>query len=683
MVAAFANPVDFAKLVAQKPLNLAEQMFVARMAEGKRCILGETRPGLDDKNAPAIRADLIRFFVWGGSEEKRILGNRIYLQGAHVSGELDLEYHLSSCMLVMALCHFNDEVKLAHSGFRFLSFAGSRLTQGLSGTGMQIGSGLAMSDGFSSDKSVVLLDASIGHGLFCENGKFNRGEGEVSALGADRIRVGANVVMKNSSAKGGARFPGAKIGGYLTCDGGQFFGYQDGAALVADEVKIESHLFMREGFWADGRVSFSGVEIKGNVCCRGKFGDELVFENANIGKDLDCRNGQFEDTVFFDGANVGGDFYCRYGKFKGEFNANTIKVGGNVHFDGFFAAKPVYLMSADIDGAVFCVGGRFSSGLFAGGAKIKQMLAWRNVKGAGDVHLEYASADIFADDVESLKRFRFDLRGFSYTGFVNPLESKSRIDWLSRRPDGTFAPQPFEQAAKVLVSMGRNKDARDVLFAMNQRITEEQGFPKWRKLRQKAWKSAQAKWQWLLDKTIGYNILRQTGRIIWASWRWLLEKTTGYNYSLWRMARASAAIIIAGWIIFGAANERGYIVPHQTVVLTKPDYQQIVRNEKAHVDKCAAPKRPRLRPTEAAECLFPGYPRFDALWFSMDIFLPTSPLHQEVYWYPHPRADDAFWRYLLLGWYWFQVISGWVLTSIFALTITGIMQRSQASWSGK
>ena len=633
MVAAFANPVDFAELVAQEPLNPAEQMFVARMAEGKRCILGETRPGSDDKNAPAIRADLIRFFVWGGSEEKRILGNRIYLQGAHVSGELDLEYHLSSCMLVMALCHFNDEVKLAHSGFRFLSFAGSRLTQGLRGTGMQIGSGLAMSDGFSSDKSVVLLDASIGDGLFCENGKFNRGEGEVSALGADRIRVGANVVMKNSTAKGGARFPGAKIGGYLTCDGGQFSGYQGGAALVADEVKIESHLFMREGFWADGRVSFSGVEIKGNVCCRGKFGDELVFENANIGRDLDCRNGQFEDAVFFDGANVGGDFYCRDGKFKGEFNANTIKVGGNVHFDGFCAAKPVNLMSADIGGAVFCVGGNFSGGLFAGGAKIKQMLAWRNVKGAGNVHLEYASADIFADDVESLKRFRFDLRGFSYARFVNPLESKSRIDWLSRRPDGAFAPQPFEQVAKVLFAMGYNNDAREVLLEKERRLTDGGA-------------SENAFWR--------------------RAWDWF----AGYGYRPKRMMAWMSSVILAGTMFFNFADQECRIVPHQPIMMALEKY-----NPAQVGGKCVREDRP----TKMVERLFPDYPRFGAFVYSLDVFIPYFSLHQESHWYPQPQEGDADIALVILSvWYWIQIGAGWILTSLLVLTITGLLRPRQS-----
>ena len=555
MVAAFVNPVDFAKLVAQKPLNPAEQKFVDCMAKGEQCILSETCPSPDDENVPIIRADLIRFFACGGSQCARIVGGSIELQGACVPDALKLADTNVQFALSLSLCHFVGEVKTERIQCPALFLDGSYLAEGLKGEGMQIKGDLCL-----------------------------------------RQKTGTNEIPYPFIAEGEVQLAGATIGGSLDCHFGWFC--QPGkTAIFADGITVGGGLYLMSGCF-EGDVSLSGVHT--------------------------------------------GMLDCREAVFTGEINVALAEIKNSI----------VLLELA---------------------------------AGSGTFNFAHTQAARVVCDDTICGKFTFDLNGFMYrelvvSGNIKPILAS----WLNDRPEGSrFYLQPFEQAAKVLASMGRDKDARDVLFTMNQRITEEHGFPKWRKLRQKAWKSARTKGQWLLKKTIGYNILRQTGRIILASWRWFLEKTTGYNYSLWRMARTSAAIIIAGWIIFGAANERGYIVPHQTVVLTKPDYQQIVRNEKAHVDKCAAPKRPRLRPTEAAECLFPGYPRFDALWFSMDIFLPTSPLHQELYWYPHPRADDAFWRYFLLGWYWFQVISGWVLTSIFALTITGIMQRSQASWSGK
>ena len=98
------------------------------------------------------------------------------------------------------------------------------------------------------------------------------------------------------------------------------------------------------------------------------------------------------------------------------------------------------------------------------------------------------------------------------------------------------------------------------------------------------------------------------------------------------------------------------------------------------------------RPTEIVECLFPEYPRFNSLSFSADVFIPVFALHQEPYWYPQPGTSaNTFWeivcRYIvrgaLLAWYWFEIIAGWVLTSLFVLTFTGILRKRQEQAEGK
>ena len=645
---ALINPV---KLPAD--LNEAERHFVQCMAEGRPCMFGTTRPKPDDKNAPVIRAEVIGFFVRGGSKKNPILGNRIYLQGAQVREVLDLEYCLSPYMLVMMGCHFDSEVRMAHAGFRYLSVADSRLSNGLICAGVQIDSDLVM-DGCSSDKAVLLLDAKIGGGVFCDRGTFTKGAfdtqtkaGEIAALSADRIKVGANIVLGcGFSAKGGARFLGAQIGGYLSCTGGKFFKNEEGIALAADEIKIESNLMMGEGFCADGTVLFTGADIGGAAYCdEGEFGGLVRFDGANIGRDLLLRGSKIRNNN------------------KGEsLDANTAKMGGNVLMsEGFSATGDVSFVSADIGGVFSCEGGNFKSGLFAQGAKIKDALIFSKVKGSGEVNLSFASVDVFTDDEESQDNFNFDLTGFSYSRFLNPTNAKSRINWLGRRPASVpFSPQPFEQAAKVLFAVGRGNDAREILFAMEQCITKEQKFP---------------------EQDTFWSRVKRRG---WLGLRWFGERATGYNYSLWRMARTSAAIILAGAAIFCLANYCGYIVPHQPVVLANADYKNIVHNKKAHVGKCSAAKRPRPLPTEAAECLFPDYPRFNALSFSADVFIPLFALHQEAFWYPQPRADaNILIRGFLLVWYWIQVLAGWVLTSIFILTVTGIMQQRQAVWGGK
>ncbi len=66
-------------------------------------------------------------------------------------------------------------------------------------------------------------------------------------------------------AKGLVSLYGAKIGGTLLCDGGQFF--NRGEALVAEESNIAGNVSFN-GFKALGSVSLAGAVIGGNVRVR-------------------------------------------------------------------------------------------------------------------------------------------------------------------------------------------------------------------------------------------------------------------------------------------------------------------------------------------------------------------------------------------------------------------------------
>lgn len=643
----------------------AEECFVKYMTNGDLCTFGQTRPMPDGKTAQIIRAEFIGFFACGGDNKNTLRGNIIQLQGAWVRGALKLEHLPLSCSLIMANCHFDSGITMAHSELRFLNLEGSRLTNGFVGAGMRIASDLIMDNGFVSDNSVFLLDANIGGTMACEKGVFQKQLKDDVVLGADRVKVGGNVRLMGIVAEGGVRLPGAKIGGSLYCDGGKFSPCEAGKAILADEIRVENHLFMRDGFVADGELCLPGADIKGCVYCDG---------------------GEFKGKVRLDGANIKRDLICVGGKFINEngpaLDADMVKVGGNVLMrDNFSAKGAVNFAFADIGGLFSCEGGNFRDGFSAQGAKIKDMLVWRKVKGGGVVNLGLASVDAFADDAESRKRFKFYLNEFAYERLLSTENVKSRIEWLSRRPAGVpFSPQPFEQAAKILFKMGYDEDARAVKYAMEKRITAWHGpntlwirFAEWRRTCSPAWRKA-----WLL----GRQTIRKTWRL--ARWfvnrpewppvlRWVLEKTTGYNYQLGRMLATSAVVIVLNAGVFGVGNSLGYIVPHQTVVLKDETYQTLVKGENVAGVDCRA----NQRPTDTVACLFPDYPRFSAFWFSMDVFIPVFALHQEAYWYPQPA--NTIMAVIFKFFYWVEIVVGWLLTSVFVLTATGILQKSQKS----
>lgn len=758
-----SNPIRFAELVEQKPLNAAEEDFKTCMQQGGVCDFGNIVPDVGNETN-TIRADLIGFFARGGDETCRVRGNIIYLQGAWIPGFLDLAHIPSSYSLVLRKCHFADSIIMPHSAFHFLNLSGSLLKGELVGDGVKVTSDMLMGEGFTSESEVRLCGAHIGGNVSCYGGKFKAEEGRNNALNAAGIKVNGGFAMgegfvaegevcligadiggdlscnkgqfKNAKgvainsdkikvkggvhigeglyAEGEMRLIGADIGAGLHCDGGRFVN-KGREAFCADNMKVSGSVFMRKGFCADGEMQFLGTTISGDWYCSGAVfqneeGKAIVADRVRVGGNLHMQDGFVaKGEVRLSGAHIGGVFSCQGGAFdnkKGEvipalgtnaaLVAQGIQVDGSLLLDsGFRAAGAVVLHNAKIGDSVFCdgffinenntalviddatigsdlslrkisaqgavqliradIGGQLHFGgevygnVIAESARIGNSLLWRNMRGKGLCNLSFASADVFDYDEMSMRGFEFILDGFSYKRFAKRESAAFRLKWLESRPTKNgFSPQPFEQAAKVLFAMGHRGDAREVLYEMEKRRTEDEytKLSGWRKHRQRAL-------------------------------RWVWEKATGYNHLVRQMLKTSAGIIVASALLFGVADYGGYIVPHQPVVLASSQYKNAITGMPQTEAECKCSEAPR--PTEVVECLFSNYPRFNPLSFSVDIFVPLFSLRQEGYWYPQADANVlSVIRWFVLVWYWFVVIAGWVLTSIFALTITGIWQRQQA-----
>ena len=203
-----------------------------------------------------------------------------------------------------------------------------------------------------------------------------------------------------------------------------------------------------------------------------------------------------------------------------------------------------------------------------------------------------------------------------------------------------FSPLPYEQAAKVLFGMGHANDAREILLEKERLQTKDERTP----------------WH------------HKIGRRLW-------DVFAGYGYRLRRTACWMAGFVLVGAFLFNFADGNGRMVPHQPVVLANAEYREATNPPCAEF-KCP----PEKRPTELVKRLFPDYPEFNALVYSADVFIPFFALHQEPYWYPKPREMDGwFFRWFMPFWYWLEIGAGWVLTSLFLLSITGLLRPRQSS----
>lgn len=573
------------------PLTLAEQKFVNCMKLGIPCEIGGNRPSpaLDAaaRNNLVIRADLIRFFLLGGNEHhKSGLSGFFSLQGAWVDNPLVLIGNHIPCGLNFQNCHFADMVQMQSMQCHRLDLMGSYLAAGFMGYNMSVGNDIHMRGNLTVKGPTFLARARIGGNLHC-SGIFENAGG--SAIDVSKAEIGGNCsLMDNFSAEGGIDLYGTHIGGDFLCNGSI-----RKLAISATHAKVDGEISFTSPFLAEKAVNFSFASIGGRFFCSGTLKNGLIALGAKIG------------DVFF--------------------------------HDTFSTEGPIALIDAEIGKNLSCYGTFHGANVLAArGAEIGNTLILRNINGGGTVDLSFASADIIDDGEESLKKFRFNLDGFSYRRFVRPLNAQSRIDWLDSQPRSIgFAPQPFEQAAKALFAMGYNNDARKILLAKERRLTK-------------------------LGKLSRLHKMA----------RWLWDSLAGYGYDLWKTLKWSAVCVVFGSMIFGYTDHLCRIVPSQPAMVVDGDYRN------ANTRKCTMPSQP----TKAVAEMYPAYPRFNYVFYSLDVFIPFFALSQEPYWHPQPEEGDTeivviFSRY----WYWFEVIAGWVLTSLLVLSATGLLRPRQSS----
>ena len=412
--------------------------------------------------------------------------------------------------------------------------------------------------------------------------------------------------LGGSYAECGVDLIGANIGGDLLCNKGIFKSNKDKAALNKEAITAD------------------GIRIGGNAFLRYGFQAEggVRFSCADVAGNLDCSGGMF--------INPG----------KDAFVASGVKIGGSLHMkssnddEPFVVDGKVILNAAKIGVDWDCMGGCFGD-INAESAKIGNSLFWLRVSGSGTVNLQGATADIFDYDKYLQPGFNFILDGFAYRQFAEHKDVQSRIKWLDSRPGRReFSPQPFEHAAKILFAMGHDSDAREVLLEKERRLTEH-GILDWRKFaRQHIW-----------------------------------DRFAGYGYRLRRTVVWSAAVIVAGTVIFDYADNFCHIVPSQPAVVVSDKYAG------AQTHKCAI----EGAPTKETVRLFPDYPKFQPFMYSVDVFFPFFALHQEPYWEPKAGEGNEIVIYLLRVWFWFEVAAGWLLTSLLVLSVTGLLRPRQSS----
>ncbi len=474
-----------------------------------------------------------------------------------------------------------------------------------------------------------------------------------AAISAPRLSVGAELTIEGRSVVSGSIDMSMSDVSRFTIGAGCVLRAPGRTALDLTNAEIRAFLRLDKDADIEGTVRLAGAVSHGTLALHGRLTkpeDEALISASGITvegnvylDDLRAEGG----AISFAGARLGSLIARRARLDNADGYAlrfSQAVVNGPVRLiDGFTATGLVALNRATIEGRLHVTGGAFDcprpSAFNEAGHAIEAIAA--QVRGSVDLGWTAVSPSVdftdlttssLADDPATWPE-RFTIAGMTYERLERPQgappgtawDQVARIRWLRRQTP--FDSGPYEQAAKVFRQHGYTREAEQILIARRRHARQVSG--------------PAARWP---------------RRALYAAY-----SVIGYGYRPERVLW-----MLAGLLILTA------------VTLTLPPAQATLRanNGNGQVYTTAGPLTaqaaagPQGTPSRGAPATDPcgdGQVRcFSPVLYAIDTVVPLISLDQRVTWYPDPHV-----RYgqLMLWWLNLGTVLGWLLSSIFVLSL--------------
>ena len=547
----------------------AELRLIQACRKGDDTIFSMERPeeGSADNT---IRAGLIRALLLG-TGDCTPPARGLWIEGAWITGKLDLQGEALPVPLVLLNCTLEEDVMLRDCTLPALHLTGTHLPK-LDAQRLQCNGPLHLRAGFQATGLVDLTGATIDGQLDCAGGKFLA---KGLALNCDTISVGAAVFLRTGfEAQGEVKLVGAKIGGQLDCDRGKFL-----AAIMAlncNGISVGASVFLRNEFEAHGKVNLVRAKIDGQMACnRGKFLAEGIA--------LHC-----------DATIVGADVFLQDEfEARGRINLNRAEIAGNL-----------VLSSATL-----------TTGLDAQGMRVRAQFVWADIEGDGiEVDLIDAKVGTLVDSPgswTSVKRLR--LSSFRYDRIESKMDVQERLDWLTKHDASVrpFTPQPYVQLANVLRRQG-------MISAVNTVMIKREDLQRDADMKQ----AVQGNEWWGLFALV--MLLRP---FLSLPFKWMF----GYGHQPSRVLFWIAVILGITICCAQQIHIHGQFAPTSSVVLTSQDWLDSFPTEPLHPD---SPLWRTQMDAWAQTTSGRDYTSFSAFLYALDLFIPLDALGQEKNWAP-------------------------------------------------
>jgi hypothetical protein len=616
-------------------------VWLSESVIGGRLQCADTR--IDGQGDRALQADRIRI---GGTArfihqftalgEVRLIGARIdgalELTGAHITARgvsLDLEGAAIAGRLLIV-----EDPSGRKPVFRGLVDLGS-----------------ASIAGGISARSVVIEPGEPGEPYTSYVKSFTTGR----AIRARRLSVGGELAFESDcQITGGIDLFMSDLGS-MWIGAGTTISAPGATALELANSQVRGPVMVARDTTVHGTVRLECAVVHGGLAMRGSLGEPenkslvagtgLTVDGDLWLGDLDARGGRLNLRAATIGSiNATGARLDNPADYT--LSLNQASVRGSVQLmDGFAATGRVVLTRCRIEGRLRLSGGSFNcpgtGETVDSGPAIEAISA--DVRGGMDLGWKFvspsvdftdASTTFLADDPRSWPRW-FAISGFSYERFQAPQgsdhrpvwDARARCDWLNRQ--AVYDSGPYEQAARVFREHGYAGGADQILIAQRRQAR-------------------------LVSRTT-------------ANWpRRVLDRgyaAIGYGYRPWRVVWLIAALLAlvtvtlavpAGRATMRASNGNGDIFSTVGLVQTP-----------------SGPAGPRLAASQSCadgevRCLSP-------FLYAVDTVIPLISLDQRSTWYPDPGV-----RYgeLMLWWLDLSTILGWLLSSIFVLSLARLARSS-------
>jgi hypothetical protein len=379
---------------AARPLTSAELRLVEASANGSVADFSAidyaaNRPA-DTTDGPTLSADVVRTLLTRSNPAWTVTRAGVHVVGARISGVLDLAKATIDFPIAFVNCHFDQELALRGATLQSVFLGGSEVP-GVDAASVRVHGDVQLCDGFRAhgsvrfDRAIVngnlslngaLLDSHNRTGLLADR-TFSFGSefpdgGKRCAFFADEVTIDGHLLMSNGfHSVGEVSVRRAHIGGMFYCSHGRFENLS-AIAIASDEAVIDGDIVLSNGFVANGEVSIRRARLRRHLyCLHGTFknpgGNALSADAAEV--DGWAFLGDWfsaQGAVRLCDAKVAGDLYCVGGIFQNSSGdalyANGVRVVGNVRMHTRFLAQgAVRLAHARIAGALNCDGGHFEN----------------------------------------------------------------------------------------------------------------------------------------------------------------------------------------------------------------------------------------------------------------------------------------------------------------------------------